>query len=164
MSQETVTSPVASPNAGNESSLRMGRLKRFFRMCDNLANPILVKEIRQAVKGRFLTIVLGLILLIQLFVWWWFSVQQVDGLTAYAGMLTIFGFTLGNLLNPLLYWRLGHRAWISMGIFIEAASMFLMLGPSYLLGIPRRIDFQIVNWRLSFEFYFLDPNLFVESI
>ena len=40
------------------------------------------------------------------------------------------GFMLGNILNPVLYKRLSHRAWLSVGIFIEAASVLVLFGPS----------------------------------
>ena len=88
----------------------MSRFVKTIQLFDNLSNPILVKELRQSVKGKFLIVVLGLILTIQLFMWWIFTlpdtISSISGESAYFGLLSLFGFSLAVCMPVYTGWRI----------------------------------------------------------
>lgn len=64
MSQNIADLELNAPQNGNGSAYRMGmRIVGFF---DDHINPIVVKELRQAVRSRFVMVLINLLLLVQL--------------------------------------------------------------------------------------------------
>ena len=128
----------------------MNRIATVTRYLDNLANPILVKEMRQAVKGKFLIIVMGLILVAQLIIWWLITLNNtfsnVTGRDAYIWMLSLFGCALGITMpvyagfrilserarQDLLYVSALSPFQIIWGKFLAAASLILIVFTTFL--------------------------------
>lgn len=109
----------------------MQQFAKLVRTFDNWSNPILVKEIRQAVKGKFLIVILGLILMIQLIMWWIFtlpsSYQVTTGLGAYGGMLALFGISLGFCMPLYTGWRLLVERMNHDLLYVSALSPFQII-------------------------------------
>ncbi len=114
----------------------MSRFVKTIQLFDNLSNPILVKELRQSVKGKFLIVVLGLILTIQLFMWWIFTlpdtISSISGESAYFGLLSLFGFSLAVCMPVYTGWRiLVERANQDL-LYVSALSPFQIIWGKFL--------------------------------
>lgn len=114
----------------------MNLLARTTQALDNLANPILVKEVRQAVKGSFLVFVIGLILVGQLVTWWFmtavFRDSNVSGMVAFLWMLGLFGVSLGITMPIYTGWRiLSERARKDL-FYVSALSPFQIIWGKFL--------------------------------
>ena len=114
----------------------MSQIAEITRYFDNLANPILVKEVRQAVKGRFLIVVLALILLGQLGMWYIFTLPEefnrFNGKVAYTWMLSLFGIALGITMPLYTGVRiLSERARQDL-LFVSALSPFQIIWGKFL--------------------------------
>lgn len=114
----------------------MSRFAKTIQLFDNLSNPILVKELRQAVKGKFLIIVLGLILTIQLLMWWMFTlpdtIASISGEQAYYGLLGLFGISLAVCMPLYTGWRiLVERANQDL-LYVSALSPFQIIWGKFL--------------------------------
>ena len=112
---------------------QFSRVAIFF---DNLANPILVKEVRQAVKGKFLIVILGMILAMQLILWWTITLPNaytnITGMHAYVWMLSLFGGALGVAMPVYAGWRiLAERAKQDL-LFVSALSPFQIIWGKFL--------------------------------
>ncbi|MEE2641699.1 MAG: hypothetical protein VX768_13815 [Planctomycetota bacterium] len=114
----------------------MSQIAEITRYFDNLANPILVKEVRQAVKGRFLIVVLALILMGQLGMWYIFTLPEefnrFNGKVAYTWMLSLFGIALGITMPLYTGVRiLSERARQDL-LFVSALSSFQIIWGKFL--------------------------------
>lgn len=114
----------------------MSRFVKTIQLFDNLSNPILVKELRQSVKGKFLIVVLGLILTIQLFMWWMFTlpdtISSVSGESAYFGLLSLFGFSLAVCMPLYTGWRILIERANQDLLYVSALSPFQIVWGKFL--------------------------------
>ena len=114
----------------------MSRFAKTIQLFDNLSNPILVKELRQAVKGKFLIIVLGLILTIQLLMWWMFTlpdtISSISGEQAYYGLLGLFGISLAVCMPLYTGWRILIERANQDLLYVSALSPFQIIWGKFL--------------------------------